>query len=158
MEEVEDVGDLRRERLLGRKHLRAPGEVLEVARRIALGEHADAILVVGMLLEDEVEAGAHLLDIRPLPARRPLLHPPFPGRPAVRVIVTGPADLDDVRSGRRINRGVSLDREVARERIDPELLRDDRPNLVPRERVELATDDELPAAGRRDPNVVCDYV
>src|SRR5271156_589646 len=59
MEEVEDVGDLRRERLLGRKHLRAPGEVLEIARGIALSEHADAILVVGILLEDEVEASAH---------------------------------------------------------------------------------------------------
>ena len=41
MEEIDHVADLRRKRLPYREHLATPVEVLELARRIALGERAD---------------------------------------------------------------------------------------------------------------------
>ena len=62
MEEVEDVGDLRRERLPRREHLGAPGEVLEIARRVALGEEHDPETLAkrleqtGYAFEPEVQA------------------------------------------------------------------------------------------------------
>ena len=61
VEEIEHVGYLARERLARGEDLRAPVEVLELASRgISSGEETYALLVLGVILEGEIETVAHI--------------------------------------------------------------------------------------------------
>ena len=60
MEEFDDVRNLRRKRLLRHEHLHAPLEVLLLPGRVTFSEETDTLLVLGVLFQGGVEAGAHV--------------------------------------------------------------------------------------------------